>query len=321
MSILHDIIDKIEKEDKAIYIAGHLKPDQDSICSSLALAHFLSKLKKEVYVLLEKKDIEVIDWLSDSKYIVNDINHSNYTFIALDVNEKKRLGRYEDAFDKSSFTINIDHHQDNKGEANLIYSLPSMSSTSEMIYSLISNYSSDLIDEYIANNLYSGMVNDTNCFTRRLSPSTLIVAQDLINRGANYGYIIQKTIKERTMYEFKALAKLINSIEYDEFHYVVVDKNEECFSKLTHNQIVKKIAEDLRTIKGMDVFIVLIKDNDAIVAKCMSNTSENADKIASLFGGGGHKKEAGFTVSNIEISTIIDKVKTYLKSNNLKRKI
>jgi nanoRNase/pAp phosphatase (c-di-AMP/oligoRNAs hydrolase) len=71
----------------------------------------------------------------------------------------------------------------------------------------------------------------------------------------------------------------------------------------------------------MDVFIVLIKDNDTIVAKCMSNTSENADKIASLFGGGGHKKEAGFTVSNIEISTIIDKVKTYLKSNNLKRKI
>lgn len=301
-----------------IYIAGHLKPDQDSICSSLALAKHLESLQKEVYVLLDKNDIGVIDWLNEARFIVNEVNHDKYAFIALDINEKKRLGRYEDSFNKASLTINIDHHEGNNNEADYIYSDSKMSSTCEMIYELI-KLNQQEIDEYIANNLYSGIVNDTNLFSRRLSNSTLIIAQDLINYGANYSYIIQKTLKERSLYEFKALAKLINEIEYDEFHYVIIDKNDPVYSSLTHNQIVKKIAEDLRTIEGMDVFILLIKDKDTIVSKCMSNISANADKIACLFGGGGHKKEAGFTIKNVPVEDILKEIKNYIKITKVER--
>ena len=46
-------------------------------------------------------------------------------------------------------------------------------------------------------------------------------------------------------------SNMINHLNYN-FHYVVVDKRDEAFSKLTHNQIVKKIAEDLRKIDGID---------------------------------------------------------------------
>ena len=71
----------------------------------------------------------------------------------------------------------------------------------------------------------------------------------------------------------------------------------------------------------MDVFVLLIRNNDVITAKCMSNISENANKIASLFGGGGHKKEAGFTVKNISTEEIIDKIKMYVNSKNAKLKL
>ena len=60
----------------------------------------------------------------------------------------------------------------------------------------------------VADYLYAGMMNDTNCFTRRLSQKTMAIAQKLINYGADYMQIIKKTFSERTMYWFKALAKL-----------------------------------------------------------------------------------------------------------------
>ena len=46
----------------------------------------------------------------------------------------------------------------------------------------------------------------------------------------------------------------------------------------------------------------------------MSNISENANIIASLFGGGGHKKEAGFTIKNKDIQEMINEIKKYLKN-------
>lgn len=299
-------------DNNPIYIAGHIKPDQDSICSSLALALLLIFIGKKAYVLLEDKDKEIIEWKGDYSLITNTINQTDYNFIALDLNEKKRLGNYQKYFDSAKYTINIDHHQDNKNEANFVYSDTKMSSTCEMIYNIINSFGKEYLKKDICEYLYSGMMNDTNCFSRRLSSKTLSIAQNLINKDIDYAEIIKKTYSNRTMYEFKALAKLVNEIKYDEFHYVIVDKKEPEFINLTHNQIVKKIAEDLRKIQGIDIFILLIKQDNTIVGKCMSNISENANKIAELFGGGGHKKEAGFTIESTSINEIILKIKNYV---------
>ena len=302
----------LENLNNNIYIAGHIKPDQDSIGSCLSLARFLNNIGKNTHVLLEDKDLDIIKWQNDYSLVTNEIKEKKYTFIALDLNEKKRLGVFENYFDNANYTINIDHHQDNKYEANFTLSIPGISSTCEIIFEIINSFGKEHFTKPINESLYAGIMNDTNCFTRRLSSNTLKITQKLINSNIDYSYIIKKTLTERTMYEFKALAKLVNEIKYDKFHYVVVDKEDESFSSLTHNQIVKKIAEDLRTIEGIDIFIVLIKNKDIITAKCMSNISENADKIASLFDGGGHKKEAGFTAKNISTAEILDKIKNYL---------
>ena len=202
--------------DSPIYIAGHIKPDQDSIGSCLALARYLNNLGKTAYVLLEDKDKEILKWQNDYSLIVNDVNEENYSFIALDLNEKKRLGRFESYFDRASYTINIDHHQDNKKEANFTVSLPGMSSTCEMLFYIIGKNNLTIP---ISESLYSGILTDTNCFTRRLSPNTLNVAQKLINTGINYEPIIKRTLQYRTMYQFKALSKLINELQYNEYFH------------------------------------------------------------------------------------------------------
>ena len=311
----------IKNTTKPIYIAGHINPDQDSICSSLALARLLEKLGKEVYVLLENYDRFILDTHNNTEHTTrltkSDIVDNDYVFIALDLNETYRLGRFKQCFEQACLTINIDHHQGNKTNANLVISETDKSSTCEIIYNLIMSYGNMYLDNNIANYLYAGIMTDTSCFARRISPQTMTIAQKLINMGICYEKIIKDTFSHRTLYELKALASLIDNIKYDEcLHYLVIDKSLPQYCELTHNQITKTIAEELRKIEDMDIFLIFIIENNLITAKSMSNVTKNAHLIAEHFGGGGHKGEAGFTVKNMTIEEILQKTKEYLNKNN-----
>lgn len=300
-------------EDLPIYIAGHIKPDQDSIGSSLALAQWLNSQGKNAKVLLKSGDETIIDWQGQNDLIFNKIVNEDYIFIALDVNEMKRLGEFYDGFLKAKHSINIDHHQGNLFEANQTLSVSEISSTCEIIYEIIKPAKGEKLDKKICELLYAGIMNDTNCFSRRLSKNTLKIAQKLINIGIDYSNIIKQTYSKRSLYQFKALAKIVTELKFDGVYYAVVDKSLEEFQDLTHNQIVKQIAEDLRKIEGIDIFLMLIKEDDTIIGKVMGNISDNADKIAALFGGGGHKREAGFTIKGKSVQDIIKITKDYLK--------
>ena len=293
-----------------IYLAGHLTPDQDSICSCLALAEFLNANNKKVKVLIKDEDKEIIAWHKDTKFLVNNITDKTYAFVALDMNQKNRLGIYEQDFDKAQITFNIDHHENNKYEAVYTLSNSNMSSTCEMIYNLICFDKTNLTKD-VCTYLYSGILNDTNCFSRRLTNKTLSISQKLINLGIDYQDIIKKTFTTCPLYQLKALAEIANNLKYDGFYYAVIDKEKEEFKNLTHNQIVKKLAEEVRKVDTIDNLVFLIKEGSSIKAKVMTNTSDNANKIAELFGGGGHKREAGFTTTE-NIKSIIEKIKNYI---------
>lgn len=310
MKEIKDVI--LNLENLPIYISGHINPDCDSIGSSMALAIFLNKLNKETYVLLKETDLSILNFKPDYSLIRHEIKDKNYVFISLDVNEKRRISLSEDYFDNARYTINIDHHQDNKYEANYTLSNTSVSSTCEIIFNIIKEFSLDYIDNDIAEFLYAGIMSDTNCFSRRISSQTMSIAQYLINMGINYTNIIRNTNSHRTMYEMRALASLINELRYDTFHYLVIDKSLDIYRDLTYNEIMKVIAEEIRKIEDIDTFILLVKEKNKIVGKCMTNTSENANIIASLFGGGGHKKEAGFTIYDVSEKEIFDRCKEFI---------
>ena len=96
IKILKDI-----SNDIPIYIAGHLKPDQDSVCSSLALCEYLCGLNKKAKVLLLESDKNLLNWKNDFSKIVHSVTEERYNFIALDLNDKKRLGEFLPAFDNA----------------------------------------------------------------------------------------------------------------------------------------------------------------------------------------------------------------------------
>ena len=311
-SKLKDLLLNIN-DNTAIYIAGHKTPDQDSVCSCLALAEFLNNNKKKAKVLIEDKDLDIIAWHKNTRFLTNSIKEKSYFFISLDLNEKKRLGVFENFFDNAQTTFNIDHHENNRLEATHTLFDCDMSSTCEMIYNLI-KFDKNNFTKNICEYLYSGILNDTNCFARRLTKNTLKIAQNLINFGIDYKYIINKTYAECSLYQLKALAEIVNNLKFENFYYAIIDKSKDVFKNLTHNQIVKKLAEEVRKVDGIDDLVFLIKDGTIIKAKVMTNKTDDANVICELFGGGGHKKEAGFTIEK-PIQEIVETIKNYINSN------
>lgn len=297
--------------DRAIIIAGHENADMDSIGSSLALAYFLNKIgKNDISVLIDKKDKYKIQWFNNNKFIVQDISRKDYVFIMVDLNRKQRLGIFENYFDNARLTINIDHHENNKKESNYIISDEKISSTAEMIFNLINEFDTKF-DENIASLLYAGILTDTAGFSHRLTPKTFEAMSKLLECGINYKYITKKVFLERTMKEAKALSKMLSEINYDVFHYIIINKNDEIFSSLEYSMLFKKMVPILKNIEDIMVLGIFLIDNNKVFGEFKANIDIDMSKLAERFGGGGHKDSAGFE-SELDIAEILKISKEYI---------
>lgn len=297
--------------DRAIIIAGHENADMDSIGSSLALAYFLNNIgKNDISVLIDKKDMYKIQWFNNNKFIVQNISRENYVFIMVDLNRKKRLGIFENYFDNAGLTINIDHHENNKKESDYIISDENISSTSEMIFYLINEFDTRF-DKNIATLLYAGILTDTAGFSHRLTPKTFEAMSKLLECGIDYKYITKKVFLERTMKEAKALSKMLSEINYDVFHYIIINKNDEIFNSLEYSMMFKKMVPILKNIEDIKVLGIFLIDNDKVFGEFKANIDIDMSKLAERFGGGGHKDSAGFE-SDIDIEEILKISKEYI---------
>ena len=211
MNILEEV-----KNAKTIGISGHVRPDGDCIGSCMGLYLYLKKVcpGARVQVMIEKP-ADIFSCISDIEEINSDfepITEEFDVYIALDA-EKSRLGDAEKFFDRAKKKINIDHHISNaEGSGDINYIVPGASSTSELIYQVITDKSE--IDVQIAKALYIGIIHDTGVFQySNTSPETLRIAAELIAYGFDFPEIIDKTFYEKTYLQNQILGRaLLESI-------------------------------------------------------------------------------------------------------------
>lgn len=285
------------KRASTIGISGHVRPDGDCIGSAMGLYLYLKKAcpNAKVQVLLEKPAdvfscIKGIDEIHTD--FVSEIEKFD-VFIALDTS-KDRLGEAEKYFDHAEKKINIDHHISNKGCGDVNYIMPEASSTSELIYDVIDN---NLLDEDIAKALYIGIIHDTGVFQySNTSPSTLKAAAELISYGFDFPRLIDETFYEKTYVQNQILGRaLLESILFMNGKCVVsmVDKKTMNFYHVEPNDL-DGIVNQLRNTKEVECAIFMYQtDTLEYKVSLRSNGKVDVEKVASFFGGGGHKKAAG----------------------------
>lgn len=285
----------------SIGISGHIRPDGDCVGSCMALYLYLKKCtgpETEVSVYLEQP-ADIFAQIAD----ISEIKQPDAAtmppdvFFALDC-ESSRLGEAERLFAGAGRRINIDHHISNSGCGTVNVIDPTASSTSELVYRLLDK---DRIDTEIAKALYIGIIHDTGVFQySNTSPETLRIAADLVSHGFDFSGLIQETFYEKTYVQNQIMGRaLLESILFLHGRGIVsvVDRKVMDFYNAAP-QDLDGIASLLKNTRGVECAIFMY-ETDAMVYKVSMRSSDRVDvaQIASYFGGGGHKKAAGCTMT------------------------
>lgn len=290
------------KEAETIGISGHIRPDGDCVGAVMGMYLYLTKMcpKAKIQVMLEKPS-EVFNCISGVKQISSDfqpITDHFDVFIALDT-VSTRMGEAEKFFDNAGKRINIDHHISNAdGCGDVNYVVPEASSTSELVYDVISDKA--FLDQEIAKALYIGIVHDTGVFQySNTSVKTMQIVTELISFGFNFTELIEKTYYEKTYMQNQILGRaLLESILFMDGKCVVsmVDRKTMDFYQAASYDL-DGIVNLLRNTKGVECAIFMY-ETDVLEYKVSLRSSGKVDvsRVASFFGGGGHKKAAGVTM-------------------------
>lgn len=301
---------------KSIGISGHIRPDGDCVGSTMALYLYLKKKRPDadVHIFLEKpsdifsciKDVELIEDAGkcDREFDI---------FFALDCG-KDRLGDAEKLFDKAKRTINIDHHVSNPGTGDYNYIDPHASSASELVYDLLDKNN---IDADIAMSLYIGIIHDTGVFQySNTAPKTMVAASELIKFGFDFPKLIEETFYQKTYLQTKVMGIAVSNCTTELDGRVSVARVDralmEEYGLVSHD--LDGIVNQIRNIKGVDVAVFMYQlPSMEYKVSLRSNGAVDVAKVTSYFGGGGHVRAAGCTMSGTYeeiLSNILDKVKS-----------
>ena len=312
---MESIWGKIDKAN-TIGIAGHIRPDGDCTGSCMALYQYLTKefpeKKIDVYFESLPKNFSFLQKTEEIKYSY-DKNIEYDLFIALDSSDKERLGDAGKYFDAAKDTICIDHHISNLNYADMNIVDPQASSTAEVLFGLMEE---EKIDINIATSLYLGIVHDSGVFKySNTSRKTMEIAGVLVEKGVEKTKLIDNTYFRKTYVQNQILGRvLLESILVLDGKVIV-----SCVSKKMMNfynatvEDLEGIVEQLRITEGVEAAI-FVHELETMKYKVSMRSNEIVDvsSIATTFGGGGHVRAAGCTMTG-SYYDIINNVLMYIE--------
>lgn len=298
--MVNEIKEKILKSN-SIIITAHISPDGDAVGAGLALLKGVEKLNKncKARFVLQDKIPDKLNFLALSKRAEIYDEQKSYDFdlgICVDSATFERTGAVKDLF-QDKYVINIDHHISNTKYGDINY-VKNISSTSEIVYNLLKVWNVE-IDVEMGESMYTGLVNDTGNFQHdNVTTKTFAMAGDLINLGVNNSKIIREFWNRYSMAGMKLLGKAMYEMEFfkDKKLAYFFLSNDELKRFNGRKEDTESIVERLIAFEDADVSLFLREDKPGFIKGSMrSKHSTDVNSIASNFGGGGHKKAAGFS--------------------------
>lgn len=318
--MIDEILEKIKQANKVLLIT-HVNPDGDTLGSAAAMklfigdkADILVQVKKEVQVPEMYKFLPALD---DVKYL-DTVKDEYDLLIALDVASIDRIVEFpREIFNKCANTINIDHHKTNKGYAKINLIKGGYSSTGEVLYDFFNDAKIEITKE-MAECLYVAILTDTGCFKyETVTKDTFLAASNLMQKGIDTSLIAKKCYdnKPKSMITFQA--EIITNAKFvfnDKVAYAIITPSD--MKKYNvKNEHTEGIAETLRSIKSVDISILLKENEEKITKVSLRSKTIDLTPVVEKFNGGGHKMAAGCTIrkpAKESIELLLDEFAKYV---------
>ena len=293
-------LDKELQGVRTVAIAGHVRPDGDSVGACIGLKYYImdnfAPIKADIW--LEKPDpkFAVLKGYDEIRQAEGEEQEYDL-FIALDCASYERLGGAKAYFDTAKKTICIDHHISNTGYGGINEIDANASSTCEVLCRLMEP---EKISQEAATALYTGIAHDTGVFQYSCtSPDTMRMAAVLMEKGIPYTQLLEETYYKRSYLQNQILGKaLLESMRvlYGRGIVSVVRRKELSFFGVSPMDL-DGIVSQLKMTEDVEVAIFLYEtDNLEYKVSLRSKEIVDVSEVASYFGGGGHVRAAGVTM-------------------------
>lgn len=287
----------------------HINPDGDAIGSQLALYHYLISRGKKVGMLSPNNLQEFLKWMPGSEEIRIFIkNRQEGTklireadlIVMLDFNQTDRMGEAEQEVVASrARKVLIDHHLNPGSFADLTISEPSVCSTAELVYLLVTELNQvPFASRSYAEAVYTGIITDTGNFVHgAYSPSTFRITAGLLESGLDKDRIYNLIYNNFSADRMRLLGYVLSE------KMVILPQYSTAYMTLTREELkrfnhMKGDTEGFvnmpLSIKGILFTALMIEKEGFVKLSFRSTGSVPTNEFASrYFGGGGHLNASG----------------------------
>ncbi len=312
-SSIEKIAERI-KTAKRVAIFTHIRPDGDALGSSFALSLALDFLNIQNDIYNESPMPSNLSFMPNLERVQNKFKAEDYDlYISLDNADLSRLGVFSTIFEKAErkniVTVNIDHHVSNPSYAR--YNFVRDCSANCMNVALLIEALGVELTKPIAEYLLTGLLTDSGNFSHEdVTEECFLLAAKLVKRGADIRSLTYNLFKKQTKARAKLHSEVMSKIRYyheDKFAAIIISL-----------EMMERVGADNGMTEGFVDFPLNVETVE-VAASIMevkkgqykislrSKTYADVNKIAGVYGGGGHVRAAGCMLFG-DIEEILDKL-------------
>ena len=300
--MLSQVVELVEKKDR-FAITSHVRPDGDSLGSSLGLYWLLRALDKDVEVTMRDVAPHAYQLLpgADAIRVTPSFDRPYDAVFVIECSDIDRPGLIDL---EKQFVVNIDHHSTTAlfGAINWIDS--TASAVGEMIYNLCKATGVRVTKE-IAECVYTALLTDTGSFHySNTTERTFKIASELVRTGVKPAKTAEAIFGSYQWPKIELLSLVLATAKRDETGHIAWMEQ-----TLEMQEQTRASEEDADGFVNYPLSVEEIEAT-ALFKECSpgvyrtslrSKGDVNVAKVAEQFGGGGHRNAAGCTLKgNLE---------------------
>ena len=295
--MLSQVVELIESK-RRFAITSHIRPDGDSLGSSLGLYWLLRALDKEVEVIMRDAVPHSYQQLpgAGEVRVTPAVTQPYHAVFVIECSDITRPGLVD--LDKQ-FVVNIDHHSTTAlfGSINWIDS--TASAVGEMIYNLCKATGVRVTRE-IAECVYTALITDTGSFHySNTTERTFKVASELVRTGVKPAKTAEAVFASYPWSRIQLMGAVLSTAKRDSTGRVAS-------LRLSQEMQQRSQASD-EDADGFVNYPLTVGEVEAVVllkecapevyrTSLRSKGDVNVARVAGKFGGGGHRNAAGCTL-------------------------
>lgn len=321
-------IEIINQANRVVVIQAE-NPDGDSLGSALALEELLSELGKEVSLYCDVIIPKYMRYFNGWDRVSSEFDVKADMAIIVDTSSDTLVGKTFEIpgarhFLETHPVLVIDHHHEMDSTLSIPHELlvEEVVATGHMVYNLAEE-AGWTINQTAAENMLGAIMSDSLGFsTQGTSADTLLVAAELVKKGASISAIEQRRreLMKKSPEILAYKGKLIERIEYyldGKLAIIHIPWEDiEAYSDQYNPSVL--VLDEMRMVEGVEIGVAIKTYPDGKLTGKIRSNKPIAASVAGYFGGGGHLFASGFRIYeqyDKTLNELIEAVDKSLKEN------